>query len=177
MALSSPRASAYIPSSADPQFKHDVFLSFRGEDTRKGITSQLYEELQHRRGIKTFKDDKELEVGVSIAPSLLMAIEESRFAIVVLSPNYASSPWCLDELTKICQCMDGKDSILPLFYHVDPSDVRHQKNSFEVAFAKHEEKFRQPKDRVKQWRVALQKVANVSGWDSKNYGCACGHYL
>jgi hypothetical protein len=170
MDLSIPIASASLPPAeqADPRWKHDVFLSFRGVDTRQGITSQLYDELENRR-IKTFKDDQELEVGMAISPSLLTAIEESRFAIVVLSPNYATSPWCLEELTKIFQCMEGKDTILPLFYGVDPSDVRHQKNSFQVAFTRHEQNSRQSEEKVKEWRVALNKVAHISGWESKNH--------
>ncbi|XP_050370896.1 disease resistance protein RUN1-like [Argentina anserina] len=109
------------------QWKHDVFLSFRGEDTRQGFLSHLYRELQNTKIIRTFKDDEQLKKGKDISQSLLTAIEESRFAIIVLSHNYAFSAWCLDELTKIFQCMEGKDTILPIFYHVDPSDVRYQR--------------------------------------------------
>ncbi|KAM5574476.1 hypothetical protein ABKV19_013761 [Rosa sericea] len=164
---------ALLRASAEPapprRWKHDVFLSFRGEDTRKGIVSHLYDELQNRRGIKTFKDDQQLEIGTAISPSLLTAIQESWFAIIVLSPNYASSSWCLDELTHIFQCMEDKNRILPLFYHVDPSDVRHQRGSFQVAFTRHEQQSRQDMDKVKQWRDALNKVAYLCGWDAKNY--------
>ncbi|XP_021803286.1 TMV resistance protein N-like, partial [Prunus avium] len=59
--------------------------------------------------------------------------------------------------------------ILPIFYHVDPSDVRNQKGSFAEAFTKHEEKFSEDVDKVKRWRDALKEVANLSGLDSKNY--------
>ncbi|CAL9020276.1 unnamed protein product [Prunus brigantina] len=122
----------------------------------------------HLRGIKTFKDDHELEIGTPISSELIKAIEESTLAIVVLSPNYASSSWCLDELTKILQCMKSKGTILPVFYHVDPSDVRKQSGSFADAFAEHEKRFREDIDKVKRWRDALTEVANLSGIDSKN---------
>jgi hypothetical protein len=113
-------------------------------------------------------DDKELETGTYISPSLQTAIAESRSAIVVLSPNYASSRWCLDELTMICQCMEDKKTIVfPVFYDVDPSDVRHQKRSFGEAFTRHEKMCR-PED-VKQRRAALTKVADLSGLESKKY--------
>ncbi|KAL6210327.1 hypothetical protein ACLB2K_015560 [Fragaria x ananassa] len=171
MALSSSNAASAFPSSTEPSvspWKYDVFLSFRGEDTRKGFLSHLYHELQSRRGIKTFKDDQQLEKGTAISQNLLTAIEESRFAIVVLSPNYASSTWCLAELAKIFECMEDKNTILPIFYNVDPSDVRHQRGSFEVALTKHV-KSGQDVEKVKQWRDALEKVAKISGWASKNY--------
>ncbi|CAL2276094.1 unnamed protein product [Prunus armeniaca] len=166
MALSTQRASTSRTSTewAPPHWKHDVFLSFRGEDTRSGFLSHLYHELQYWQAIKTFKDDRDLEIGATISPELLTAIEESHLAIIVLSPNYASSAWCLDELSKILECMQDTKRILPIFYHVDPSDVRNQRGSFAEAFTKHEEKFRV----VNWWRAPLRKVANLFGWDSKH---------
>ncbi|CAN6543606.1 unnamed protein product [Malus baccata var. baccata] len=159
-------ASASSPTAC--RWKYDVFLSFRGEDTRKGFTDHLYDKLKWR-AIKTFRDDPELQRGTSIHPELLMAIQQSRFAIVVISPNYAASTWCLVELTKILQSMDESETILPVFYDVDPSDVRHQKGSFAEAFVKHEEKFREDIEKVQGWRDALAKVANLAGWTSKDY--------
>ena len=67
-------------------------------------SDHLYVALK-QKGIFTFRDEEELEIGKSISPELLKAIEESRFAIVIFSKNYASSTWCLDELVKIIGCM------------------------------------------------------------------------
>ena len=58
--------------------------------------------------------DQELERGTNISSNLLTAIEESRFAIVVISPKYVSSTWCLDELSKIFECMEIRGTILPI---------------------------------------------------------------
>ncbi|KAI5312221.1 hypothetical protein L3X38_041394 [Prunus dulcis] len=169
MALSTQRDSAFLPSpdQSAPQPNYDVFLSFRGEDTRLSFVSHLYHELQ-LRGIKTFKDDPKLERGTAISSGLFNAIQESMLAIVVLSPKYASSTWCLDELTEILQCMKSKGTILPVFYNVDPSHVRKQSGTFADAFAEHEKRFREDIDKVKSWRDALTEVANLSGIDSKN---------
>ncbi|KAI5312594.1 hypothetical protein L3X38_041767 [Prunus dulcis] len=123
---------------------------------------------KHLRCIKTFRDDPKLERGTTISSELFKAIQEPRLAIVVLSPNYASSSWCLDELTKILQCMKSNGTVLPVFYNVDPSDVRKQSGSFADAFAKHEKRFREDIDKVKHWRDALTEVANLSTIDSKN---------
>ena len=121
-------------SSSSRRWIYDVFLSFRGEDTRNSFTDHLYAALQHS-SITTFRDNEKLERGKSIAPELLKAIEESRFAIVILSRNYAFSTWCLDELAKIIQCMKEMEMIvLPIFYKVDPSTVRNQKGTFCTSF-------------------------------------------
>ncbi|XP_030967972.1 TMV resistance protein N-like isoform X2 [Quercus lobata] len=153
--------------SSLPKWKYDVFLSFRGEDTRNNFTDHLYAALD-QKGIKTFRDDEGLERGKPISPKLLNAIEKSKFAIIVLSRNYASSSWCLDELVKIVECKKKtRLTILPVFYGVDPSDVRKQKGSFAKAFAKHEELIKN-KEKLKSWRDALTQVADLSGWDARN---------
>ncbi|XP_050895353.1 disease resistance protein RUN1 isoform X2 [Lathyrus oleraceus] len=111
-------------------------------------------------------DDKNLQEGESIGPELLRSIENSLIFVVVFSINYASSTWCLRELEKILQLSQlfGK-RILPIFYDVDPSDVRHQKGSYAEAFSKHEQRFKHDSQMVQRWREALTQVANLSGWD------------
>ncbi|XP_059668941.1 disease resistance protein Roq1-like [Cornus florida] len=113
-------------SSSIPQRKYDVFLSFRGEDTRKNFVDHLHAAIQ-QKGIDTFKDDEKIERGKSISTALLTAIKESRFAVIVSSKNYASSSWCLDELVEIIECKNKIGQIVfPIFYNVDPSKVRKQ---------------------------------------------------
>ncbi|XP_040998906.1 disease resistance protein RUN1-like [Juglans microcarpa x Juglans regia] len=57
--------------------------------------------------------------------------------------------------------------VLPIFYHVDPSDARKQEGTFRDAFAEHEKNI-ENKDKVQTWRNALKKVANLSGFHLKN---------
>ncbi|CAL2276167.1 unnamed protein product [Prunus armeniaca] len=166
MALSSQRA--FTSATAICPWKYQVFLSFRGEDTRRGFTDYLYKQLDWR-GIITFRDDPDLQRGTDINPELLTAIEQSRFAIIVLSRNYASSSWCLRELTHIVQSMKEKERIFPIFYDVDPSDVRHQRGSFGTALVNPERNCDEDREEVLEWRNALKKVANLAGWNSKDY--------
>ena len=168
MAFITDGASSSSPSIQTPRWINHVFLSFRGEDTRKGFTDHLFASLE-RRGIKTFKDDHGLEKGRVISPELMKAIEESMFVLVILSPNYASSTWCLDELQKIVECKNTfGQAVFPVFYGVDPSDARHQRGTFGEAFRKHEERFREDRKKVRKWRDALREVASYSGWNSKD---------
>ncbi|MED6144812.1 hypothetical protein PIB30_019056 [Stylosanthes scabra] len=155
-------------SSSPRSWKHHVFLSFRGEDTRNGFISHLYASLRSK-GIISYKDDNNLSTGDDISDELLKAIEESMFAVIVISPNYASSPWCLDELCKILECKNNLGQrIVPVFYDMEPSDVRHLKETFGEAFRKHESRLGEESDKVRRWRDALTEVAGYSGCCSKN---------
>ena len=151
-------ALSLIPSSSSsntPQFKYDVFISFRGKDTRYNFTSHLDKALRDKQ-IDTFIDYK-LKIGDEIYPSLLEAIEKSQISVVVFSIDYASSKWCLDELVKILECREkNKQMVIPVFYGVDPSDVRHQTGSFAIAFAEHQQRFKD----------SLKEAADISGFDS-----------
>ena len=169
-------ATSSSTSSLTPQWKYDVFLTFRGKDTRNNFTDHLYTALQ-RKGIFTFRDEEELERGESISPKLLKAIEESRFAIIILSKNYVSSAWCMEELEKIVRCRKETGlTILPIFYNVNPSDVRkraealYEPNFFytmlkEAKSSRVEiETIAQAIERMERWKAALREVANLSGW-------------
>ncbi|XP_073261657.1 LOW QUALITY PROTEIN: TMV resistance protein N-like [Populus alba] len=141
---------------------------FRGKDTRNNFTSHLYSNLK-QRGIDVYMDDRELERGKTIEPALWKAIEESRFSVIIFSRDYASSPWCLDELVKIVQCMkEMGHTVLPVFYDVDPSEVAEQKGQYEEAFGEHEQNFKENLEKVRNWKDCLSTVGNLSGWDVRN---------
>ncbi|KFK33053.1 hypothetical protein AALP_AA6G324000 [Arabis alpina] len=153
-------------SSSHIMRRYHVFPSFHGPDVRRVFLSHLHN-LFARKGITTFKD-QEIERGHTIGPELVQAIRESRISVVVLSKNYASSSWCLDELVEILNCKEDLGQIvMTIFYHVDPSDVRKQSGDFGSGF----EKTCQGKtEEVKQkWIEALAHVATIAGEHSLNW--------
>ncbi|GJY50836.1 TMV resistance protein N-like protein [Tanacetum coccineum] len=105
-------------------WSHDVFLSFRGEDTRKNFADHLYTAL-HQEGILTYKDHETLPHGDSIRPSIFKALMEPRIHVIIFSQNYVESSWCLDELAYIMKCVeDRSQNVVPIFYHVDLCELK-----------------------------------------------------
>ncbi|KAJ9551303.1 hypothetical protein OSB04_015348 [Centaurea solstitialis] len=143
-----------------PTANYDIFLSFRGEDTRHNFTDHLYETLTNA-GIRTFRDNEDISRGDDLKPEIESAIKGSKGSIIVLSKNYATSTWCLDELWLILEQRSKFDHfVLPIFYDVDPSDVRNQDQTFKIE-VKTSSKWTD--DNVKRWREALTKVADLKG--------------
>ncbi|KAK4278811.1 hypothetical protein QN277_016608 [Acacia crassicarpa] len=151
------------------KWEYDVFLSFAGQDTRLNFTDHLHDAFI-RRGVKCFRDAEGIERGQVIKQQLLQAIKDSLCAVVVLSENYANSSWCLNELQEILESRKKFGlHVFPVFYDVDPSDVRHQRESFGKALAEHEKRFEKAKDnKVQIWREALSEVSHLSGWDTRS---------
>lgn len=154
-------------SSSHPRRYH-VFPSFCGEDVRRNFLSHFHKELQ-LNGIDAFKDGG-IKRSRSIWPELKQAIWESRVSIVVLSKNYGGSSWCLDELVEIMECKEvSGQTVMPIFYGVDPTDVRKQSGDFGKSFDTichvRTEEERQ------RWKQALTSVASIAGdcsskWDN-----------
>lgn len=150
----------------------DLYISFRGvddDDTCKFI-DPLFAALKSALeidGLSTFWDDKKLETANSnIPPHLLRAIQQSCISVVVFSKTFASSVWCLQELSEIAaRINDRRHTIIPIFYDVDPSEVRRQKNAYNQAFAEHKERFPADLDQIDKWRNSMTQVANLCGWD------------
>ncbi|PWA75977.1 toll/interleukin-1 receptor (TIR) domain-containing protein [Artemisia annua] len=151
-------------------YVHDVFLSFRGADTRNSFTDHLYKALVDAN-IDTFLDDAEMKTGEELKTELVSAIKTSKASIIVLSKNYASSTWCLDELALIMeQHRTTKHVVFPIFYHVEPTDVRKQQKSFLVAMEEHKQKMEAETNakkksewaqKIEKWKKALTEVADL----------------
>ncbi|KAL7616988.1 hypothetical protein Lser_V15G03507 [Lactuca serriola] len=144
-------SSARVPPSSTDGYRYDVFLSFRGLDTRLSFTNYLYEALIDAN-INTFLDDEEIETGEDLKPELETAIRASR------------------------QRITSNHIVIPIFYHVEPTHVRKQQSSFGDAMAKHKQtmeaetnadKRSQLAQKMDQWIKALVDVANLKGNDIK----------
>ncbi|KAK5787036.1 hypothetical protein PVK06_041687 [Gossypium arboreum] len=154
-------------SSCISKKEYDVFLSFRGEDTRTNFTDHLYKALK-RSGIVTFRDDPKLDAGEEIAPELFKAIQQSWCSVIVFSETYAFSSYCMKELGEIVEQKNKGHKVFPIFYNIDPSDLRKQKGKVNEALAQHEERYKKDRDKIQKWRKALTEVAEIKGWHLHN---------
>lgn len=154
---------AAVLSKPTHKLKYHFFLSFRGEDTRHTVVKRLYDDLHEKEKVRVFRDNEGMERGLAISPSLVAGIEDSAASLVVFSPCYADSHWCLDELAKLCELSSSLDRpMIPIFYKVDPSHVRKQSGRFVEDFETHAERF--SKERIQPWREAMKIVGNLPGY-------------
>ncbi|KAL3736837.1 hypothetical protein ACJRO7_025724 [Eucalyptus globulus] len=147
----------------------EVFLNFRGLDTRLNFTDHLYHSLDGV-GIRVFLDDAEIQKGEKIGGELLRAINNSTIYVPIFSRDYASSALCLRELAHMVECSRGSTNkvILPIFFDVDPYDVKLRTGLYIDALKRHKERF--GTNEVQQWEGALTEVASIKGWHCKGRG-------
>ncbi|KAL3730503.1 hypothetical protein ACJRO7_027505 [Eucalyptus globulus] len=159
--------------------EYQVFLNFRGPDTRRTFTDILHQALVNA-GISVFIDDEGLRPGERISGNLLQAIDNSKLYIPIFSKDYASSHWCLDELAKMVENTskykeDGKEKvILPIFYDVKPDDVKLKTLLYKDAISNLAQKMEDRKNKfssevIKTWQQALEEVGCTKGWELEKY--------
>ncbi|PKI33886.1 hypothetical protein CRG98_045716 [Punica granatum] len=158
-------------NTSSPPPSYQVFLSFRGPDTRQGFTDVLYHTLVDA-GIRVFRDNEEIRKGEYIGEEILRAIEDSRIFVPIFSRTYASSKWCLIELAKMVESKEYSHNkkILPIFYDVGVNDVKLKTELYTGALLIHKEKF--STDIVHQWEEALRDAGKIKGWALKDKGFA-----
>ncbi|XP_041001687.1 TIR-only protein-like [Juglans microcarpa x Juglans regia] len=99
---------------------HDVFISHRGPDTRRHIAGLLHDHLL-MRGHRPFIDYRNLKAGDKLSEKIDTAVRDCKVGVVVFSPRYCESSYCLHELALL---MEYKKRVIPIFYNVKPSQLR-----------------------------------------------------
>ena len=152
---------------------YDVFLNFRGPDSRHTVADVLYNALSDA-GFSVFLDDEEIRKGEEIKGELESAIMNSKIYIPIFSKDYASSRWCLRELAKMMECCKSSNSktkkvMLPVFYDVDVSkDVKLRSKVDSTALQVHGDLV--SKAEMQSWKAALKEAAKIKGWSLEDHG-------
>ncbi|EOA14869.1 hypothetical protein CARUB_v10028195mg [Capsella rubella] len=148
-----------------PQYQ--VFINFRGVKLRDGFLGFLVDALL-KENVNVFIDDHELR-GRDL-DHLFKRIEESRVALTIFSKNFTESRWCLDELSKIKECVEQESLIvIPIFFKMKTDDVKKLKGKFGDNFRDLKSTHRGEADTFKKWKEALYFVSRKSGLSSSRY--------
>ena len=103
--------------------KWDVFISHAGED-KDELVRPLAGALRSR-GISVWYDEFSLKMGDSLRASIDYGLANSRYGVVVLSKDFFSKRWPMQELNGLTtREADGKKVILPIWHKVDFEEVR-----------------------------------------------------
>ncbi|KOM58423.1 hypothetical protein LR48_Vigan11g145700 [Vigna angularis] len=168
MTLSIPSMELVSSTSKLPRM-YDVLINFTGEDIRRKFVSHL-DYVLSSVGLTTF-----LQHDNAVQPKHIQEpiLNLCRVAIVVFTETYSQSACCLHQLQQIIEWHEtyGRH-VLPVYYEIQPSDVRLQKGDFGKAFREtaHQTFSAQELEHgMSRWSHAITKAANFFGWDDCNY--------
>ena len=159
--------------SASSSFQHqrmyDVLINFAGEDIQRKFVSHL-DSVLTSVGISTFLHHQNAVKDMYIEEPIL---NMCQVVIVVFTKTFSQSAWCLHQLQQIIAWHESYcRHVLPVYYEIQPSDVRLQKGDFGKAFkATAQQTFsaQQLEHGMSRWSHALTKVASLFGWDESNH--------
>ncbi|CAN1730121.1 Disease resistance-like protein DSC1 [Linum perenne] len=140
-----------------------VFLNYCHEDTGNGFVSHLSTALVCK-GIPVSPIGKYSEMRKSTTTTSIVssAIKKAKLSILIISNRYAQTQYCLDELVLIIKEMENNSQIvIPVFYHVNTTDIEEVNGVFGEAFDQFAES--QSSSRKAEWSAALVASANVTG--------------
>jgi hypothetical protein len=153
-------ASARLIGAAECKpHQYDVFINHRGPDVKKTFVAHLNAALR-RDGYRPFLDAKSIRQGRHVFNSIDRALKGACVHVAIFSKRYAESKYCLNEL---CDMLNSNHVILPVFYGVNPEDLRWIDNGpFKEGFQKHVQRGR--REEIQKWKAALRKVADYRGF-------------
>ncbi|KAL6656779.1 hypothetical protein ACP70R_004559 [Stipagrostis hirtigluma subsp. patula] len=102
--------------------RYDVFINHRGADTKRNVARLLYDRLNQLTGggVRSFLDNMSMRPGDRLEERIDAAIRECRVAVVIFSPRYFHSDFCLRQLAAL---VEARKVIIPVFYDIKPSQL------------------------------------------------------
>lgn len=102
--------------------RYDVFISHASEDKAR-VAIPLAHQLK-KLGLRVWFDEFELTLGDSLRRSIDHGLSESKFGIVILSPNFFRKEWSKRELDGLVARDDGREKvILPIWHNITKDEI------------------------------------------------------
>jgi hypothetical protein len=136
--------------------RYHVFISHRGPDV---FATDLYHRLIYH-GLRVLLDYQERQEGEELTDQIKGAIRTASVHVAIFPPTYADSNWCLDELRFM---LESGAPIIPVFYHVNPADLRWTQGEGVYARSLRNLEQRYNSQTIENWRSALSSAADISG--------------
>lgn len=115
------------------EYKYKAFISYRHIEPDMQAAERLQKLLEAYKPPKSlgakkenwriFRDVSELQSSSDLSEIIKNAIESSEYLIVICSPQYKESKWCLQELTRFRELHNNKNTnIITLLVNGDPRE-------------------------------------------------------
>ena len=98
----------------------DVFISHCGVDTKRGFSAWLNRDL-NRVNFTSFFDERSLQTGDQSWAKIVDILSCTKVVVVVLSPGYFKSKYCMHEL-HLCRVLEK--TVVPILFGVSPDQCR-----------------------------------------------------
>ncbi|MBM4121610.1 MAG: toll/interleukin-1 receptor domain-containing protein [Nitrospira sp.] len=110
----------------DPSEDANCFLSHASEDTTT-VAEPLMRAIE-TQGYRVWLDRFSLKLGDSLREKIDEGLRNSRYGVVVLSPNFFAKKWPMQEVRAILalEDADGRKRLLPVWHQVDYKAVARQ---------------------------------------------------
>jgi formylglycine-generating enzyme required for sulfatase activity len=101
----------------------DVFISHAWED-KEDVARPLAEALS-RRGLRVWYDEFTLRVGDTLLRSIDHGLANSRYGVVILSPDFLAKEWAQKELAALAaKEVSGQKVILPVWHNITAEQIK-----------------------------------------------------
>nr|XP_022302644.1 toll-like receptor 6 [Crassostrea virginica] len=106
-------------------FKYDAFVSYADEDRQ--FVLKMISKLEGEKNIRFCIHHRDFVPGYDIAENIITAVNKSKKTIIILSPNYIKSSWCMYELhiakMEEIYSRDKENVLFLIFYEAVPAEI------------------------------------------------------
>ena len=111
----------------EKKLHYDAFISYRHMMPDRAVAERIQRKLEgyrlpkevakkigRNRLDRVFRDEAELSVSDDLSETITEALENSDYLIVIASPKYLESPWCMKEVETFIKIKDRKHILVAL---------------------------------------------------------------
>lgn len=138
--------------------QYDVFVSHRGPDFKQTLVPWIKKEFGLSRPIFVDNISMDPAAGGMGWEEILAALRSAKIVMIILSPGFQESAYCLEELR--IAITEKLNAVRILCYTVEPGHV----DEPALQRASHNSPHGTPAKAVEEWTTALKTAGNIKSW-------------